>query len=163
MEAFTEVPLLLAAANFSGYTVQTAGLSNQDVARVMAGYYELAGAMIRAAGGRVVKFIGDGLLAVFPADGVDRGVEGLLGLKDAADRYMADRHWACRLAVKAHFGTVAQGEFGAGADRRSDVLGREVNALFRLEPNGEFTLSAAAEARLGPALRARLAIPSRLV
>ena len=155
MDDFSEVPLLVAVANFTGYTAQTAGLADLDVSRVMAGYYDLADATISAAGGRVVKFIGDGVLAVFPSDGVDRGVLGLLELKEAADRYMTDRGWKCALVVKVHYGTVAEGHIGTGAGRRYDVLGKVVNSAFRLESGGGVTLSAEAFGRLGPGTQAR--------
>ncbi len=40
----------------------------------MDAYYELAGAIVTAGGGRVVKFIGDATLTVFPPEAVDHGV-----------------------------------------------------------------------------------------
>jgi class 3 adenylate cyclase len=155
MERFSEAPLLVAVTNLSRYTAQVDGVADLDVAGVMADYYELAGSTIGAAGGRVVKFIGDAMLAVFPADGVDRGVLCLLDLKSAADRFMADRGWDCHLVVKAHYGTVAQGEFGPGDDQRYDVLGKTVNVTFRLENSGGVTLSVEAFRQLGPDTRAR--------
>jgi adenylate cyclase len=155
MADFSEVPLLVAVTSFNRYTAQVDGLADLDVARVMAEYYELAGAAITAAGGRVVKFIGDATLAVFPSGNVDRGVLGLLELKNAADRFMADRSWDCHLGVKVHYGTVAEGTYGAGVDQRYDVLGKAVNIAFRLESSGGVTLSVEAFRQLGPGVRAR--------
>ncbi|MGH7754428.1 MAG: adenylate/guanylate cyclase domain-containing protein [Gemmatimonadales bacterium] len=154
MPDFTEVPLLVAFASFNRFTAQTDRLEDLEVARVMAGYYQLADSSITAAGGRVVKFIGDATLAVFPDEHADRGIVALLELKDAADRFMADRGWECHLVVKVHFGPVAAGLFGAGADRRYDVLGKTVNVAARLESSG-FALSAEAFRRLGPEARQR--------
>jgi adenylate cyclase len=155
MSDFSEVPLLIAFADFTRFAAQVDGLEDLHVARVMAEYYALAGATISGAGGRVVKFIGDATLAVFPEEQGDRGVLGLLELKTAADRFMAERGWECRLMVKAHFGTVAEGHYGAGAERRYDVLGKAVNVAARLESIGGVTLSAEAFRRLGPDVRAR--------
>lgn len=154
MPDFSEVSLLVAFTSFSRFTAQVDRLADAEVARVMAAYYEMAGSRIHDAGGRVVKFIGDATLAVFPSDEADRAVLGLLALKDAADGLMAEQGWDCRLVVKAHAGPVAAGLFGAGADRRYDVLGKTVNVAARLESNG-VALSAEAFRRLGPEVRQR--------
>ena len=155
MPDFSEVPLLVAVTSFNRYTAQVDGLADLDVARVMGEYYELAAATITAAGGRVVKFIGDATLTVFPSEDVDRGVLALLELTSAADRFMTERGWNCHLVVKAHYGTVAHGHFGAGSDRHYDVLGKGVNIAFRLESSGGVTLSVEAFRQLGPDVRAR--------
>ena len=155
MTDFTEVPLLIAFTSFNRFTAQVDGLDDLEVARVMADYYALAGATITAAGGRVVKFIGDATLAVFPSEDVDRGVLGLLELKSVADRFMADRGWDCHLVVKIHHGTVAQGQFGSGGNQRYDVLGKAVNIAARLDTTGGVTLSVEAFRQLGPDARRR--------
>jgi adenylate cyclase len=154
MTDVAQVPLVVAFTSFTRFTAQIDRLDDLEVARVMDAYYRLAAATIEAAGGRVVKFIGDATMAVFPADGADRAVTGLLELKDASDRFMAEGGWECRLVVKVHVGPVAAGEFGAGPSRRYDVLGRTVNVTVRLESGG-FALSAEAFRQLGPEARRR--------
>jgi adenylate cyclase len=155
MADFSEVPLLIAITSFNRYTAQVDGLADVEVGRVMADYYELASTAIAAAGGRVVKFIGDATLAVFPPDDADRGVLGLLDLKNTADHFMAQRGWDCHLVVKVHYGTVAQGHYRAGDEQRYDVLGKAVNIAFRLESIGGVTLSVETFRQLGPDVRAR--------
>lgn len=154
MPDFTEVPLLVAFTSFNRFTPQIDRLEDAEVARVMSLYYELAGSLIRTAGGRVVKFIGDATLAVFPSEGTDRAVLGLLELKTASDAFMAEQGWGCYLVVKAHFGSVAAGDFGAGAEKRYDVLGKAVNVTARLESDS-FALSVEAFRQLGPDVRQR--------
>ena len=107
-----------------------------------------------AAGGRVLKFMGDGILVVFEEEHVDRGVEALLDLKDAIDGWMAERRWECRLVAKAHFGPVVAGPFGEAGGKRYDVAGKTVNTAAVLDATG-VTLSVAAFRRLAPALRRR--------
>ncbi|MBI4503047.1 MAG: hypothetical protein HY700_18055 [Gemmatimonadetes bacterium] len=118
-------------------------------------YYQLAGSAIRAAGGQIVKFIGDATLAVFPAEVADRGTLGLLDLKDSADQFMAQQGWDCRLVVKVHVGPVVAGEFGAEPDRRYDLLGKTVNVAARLDASSGFALSAEAFRSLEPETRKR--------
>lgn len=155
MSDFSEVSLLVAFTSFNRYTAQVDRLEDAHIARVMNTYYELAGSAIREAGGQVVKFIGDATLAAFPTEEADRGILGLLDLKDSADRFMTEQGLDCRLVVKVHFGPVVAGEFGAGPDRRYDVLGKTVNVAARLEASSGVALSAEAFRRLGPAARKR--------
>ena len=154
MPDFSEVPLLVAFTSFNRFTPQVERLEDAEVARVMSQYYELAGSLIRPAGGRVVKFIGDATLCVFPSEGAERGVLCLLELKNASDHFMAEQGWDCYLVVKAHFGAVAAGDFGAGAEKHFDVLGKAVNVTARLESDG-FALSVEAFRQLGPDVRQR--------
>ena len=154
MSDLSEVELLIAFTDLDRFTSTVDRLDNADTARVMHAYYEMAGSTLRACGGRVVKFIGDATLAVFPAERVDDGVLGLLELKESTDRFMAERGWDCRLTVKVHFGPVIAGEYGSGPDRRYDVIGKSVNVAARLESSG-FALSAEAFRKLGPEVRAR--------
>ena len=118
----------------------------------MAAYYDLATSVIRSGGGRVVKFIGDAALIVFPQEGADAGVQALLRLKSDADQFMIERNWECRLIVKVHAGTAAGAHLGEGADARYDVLGKAVNVAARLESNG-VALSAEAFRTLSPEMR----------
>ena len=152
MPDFSEVSLVIAFASFNKYTAQIDHLDDLAVAQVMAAYYELATAVVRDGGGRVLKFIGDAALVVFPQAGADAGVQALLNLKRAADEFMIARGWECRLIVKVHAGTVAGAQFGEGADARYDVIGKAVNVAARLESNG-VALSAEAFRTLSPAGR----------
>ena len=154
MPDFSEVSLLVAFTDFTRFAAQAERLQDTEVASVMDAYYELAGGTITGAGGRVVKFMGDATLAVFPAEAVDRGVLALLELKDAADRLMMDRGWESRLTVKAHFGPVIAGHFGVSSDKRYDILGKSVNITARLQATG-VALSVEAFRQLGPEVRQR--------
>ena len=97
---------------------------------------ELRVAAVEGVGGRLVKFVGDGALAVFEPPLVDAAVEMLLELKDDVDRFFSERSWECRAAVKVHFGSVVAGQFGSGAAERFDVLGKQVNTAATLTGPG---------------------------
>jgi class 3 adenylate cyclase len=149
-----ETPLLIAFADLTRYQVQTRRVGDAALAEVMNAFYEKVTAPVVAAGGRVVKFIGDAALLVFPEDRVDAGVAALLALKEEVDAWFAGLRWEPRLVVKAHFGAAISGPFGPPGDARYDVLGHEVNTAATLE-GGSFTLSAQAFRKLGPELRQR--------
>jgi adenylate cyclase len=149
-----ETPLLVVFVDLTRFGVQSHRVDDVTLADTLDGYYEQVGAAVRAAGGRVVKFMGDGILIVFEEDKVDRGVAMLLDLKEAVDDWMARRSWECRLVAKAHFGPVVAGPFGEADGKRYDVAGKTVNTTALLDATG-VTLSVAAFRRLGPALRRR--------
>jgi adenylate cyclase len=150
----TEVPLLLAFVDLTRFFAQSQRVADVELAETIDAYYERVGAAVKDAGGRVVKFVGDGVLIAFPEDRVDRGVEMLLGLKDSVDALMAQRGWDCRLVAKAHFGTAVAGAFGLRGDKHWDVIGKAVNTAATLDGNG-VTLSVAAFRKLSPAMRKR--------
>ena len=60
-----------------------------------------------------------------------------------------------RANVKAHFGQVVAGEFGARSEKRFDLLGKTVNTAAILVGSGGVTLSTEAFRKLGPELRRR--------
>ena len=134
--------------------MQSQRVSDLDLADTLDAFYECVAVPVEKAGGRVVKFMGDAALIVFPQDAVDRGVEALLQMKDAVDDLMESRRWECRLTIKAHFGTTVAGPFGAAGAKRFDVIGKAVNMTAALEGRG-VTLSVAAFRKLRPELRRR--------
>lgn len=151
-EIRSETPLLVVFADLTRFGIQSQRVGDVELADTIDAYYEQVGAAVQAAGGRVVKFVGDGVLIVFEEDRVDQGVEMLLALKEAVDGWMARRSWECRLIVKAHFGTVVAGPFGLAGDKRYDVAGKTVNTAASLDATG-ITLSVAAFRKLGAGLR----------
>jgi class 3 adenylate cyclase len=148
------VTLLIAFVGLDRYTAQSRRVEDEHLAEVIDAYYERVAARVAAAGGRVVKFMGDGALAVFPADGVDAAVDALLALKQEIDAWMVSLGWECTLAARAHLGRVIAGPYGGAGDKRYDVIGREVNTAAMLDNSG-LSLSVAAFRKLSPALRKR--------
>ncbi len=153
-EIRSETSLLVIFVDLTRFASQSQRVGDVELADGIDAYYEQVAASVQDAGGRVVKFVGDGVLIVFPEDQVDRGVEMLLALKEAIDRSMAERGWECRLIAKAHFGTAVAGPFGAVGDKRHDVIGKVVNIAALLDSAG-VTLSVAAFRKLSPPLRRR--------
>jgi len=150
----SEVPLLVAFLDLTRFFAQSQRVDDADIADGLDAYYEHVAAAVEAAGGRLVKFFGDGALVVFDEDAVDRGVGALLDLKESVDRLMDSRGWECRLAIKAHFGGAVAGPFGPAGVKRFDVIGKAVNVAATLDSTG-VALSVTAFRQLGPELRRR--------
>jgi adenylate cyclase len=153
-DARAELPFLIAFVDLTRFFVQSQRVSDTTMADVIDGYYQRVASIVDKGGGRVVKFIGDAALVVFPENAVDGGVQALLDLKESVDELMAAEGWDCRLTVKAHFGTTVAGPFGPSSSRHFDVIGKAVNTAAALDSMG-VTLSVSAFRKLRPEIRRR--------
>jgi adenylate cyclase len=130
--------------------------SDQDaaVAVFLSGFYVLAADHIEGGGGRIVKFMGDAGLAVFPVDSAEEAIFALGDLTEAARRLAREHGLDAYLNVSVHVGPVVAGEFGPPGQVRYDVIGKTVNIAARLGRRG-VTLSAQAFRCLSPEGRKR--------
>jgi len=55
-------------SDLRGFTEKSSRLSDRDLLDVLDAYFELVVDAVRAAGGEILKFLGDGILAVFPIE-----------------------------------------------------------------------------------------------
>lgn len=115
-------------------------------------FYLLTEDAIQAAGGLVVKFMGDAALVVFPEDLADQGIMALLDLKANVDRWIQNRAIGNSLHVDVHFGEVTLGKMGRSG--RLDVIGETVAIAATLGSRG-FGLSQQAFRQLTPEHRQR--------
>lgn len=139
--ARAEKALVIVFADLTRFMVNAHGTPDAALAELVDGYYRYAEEAVSTAGGRVVKFMGDAFLAVWPEERAGRGLAALPALKRALDAWWAARGWDSRVVVKAHFGRVVAGPFGA--EGRFDVIGNEVNVAATLPAR---TVSLSAEA-----------------
>jgi class 3 adenylate cyclase len=136
-----EQAILIVFADLSRFMVNARSTPDTTLAELLDGYYRHAEGLVSAAGGRVVKFMGDAFLAVWPEARAGDGVEALALLKRDIDTWWMARGWDSRVIVKAHFGRAVVGPFGTEA--RFDVIGNEVNVAATLPAR---TVSLSAEA-----------------
>jgi adenylate cyclase len=121
-----ESKLVLLAADLAGYARASASLDALVIARFLDGWYGDCAQAIKPRGGRIVKFMGDAVLAVFPEDHALAAVEAASDLRARC----AGLAWQVDVGVNVHTAIVAEGELGPDGDRRYDVLGSGVNDLF---------------------------------
>lgn len=143
--ARVEQPVLIVFADLTRFMANSRSAGDAALAELLDGYYRHAEGLVAAAGGRVVKFMGDAFLAVWPEAGAGGGVEALPALKRDIDSWWGAKGWDSRVVFKAHFGSAVIGPFGA--DARFDVIGNEVNVAATL-PARTVSLSAEAFRRL---------------
>jgi adenylate cyclase len=134
---FRETKLVLFTADLAGYARATAHMEALEVAAFLDGWYRSIDAILGKHGGRLVKYMGDGCLATFPADACAAAVDAAAELQALDHRATAGLK--VEVGVKIHLGVVAEGE--VGADRRYDIFGSAVNHLFRMGGAGLVLIS----------------------
>jgi len=128
--SFRETKLVLVSADLAGYRRAVASLGALEVAELLDDWYRRAARVLRGHGGRVVKYMGDACLAVFPEEKCEDAVLAVLELQtDIAQQKPGS---GLDMGANIHLAVVAEGEFGPEGDCRYDVLGSGVNHLFSM-------------------------------
>jgi adenylate cyclase len=129
-------------ADLRGFTLMSDRLERREMVALLDRWFGVMGAAIEAEGGDILKFMGDGLLAVFPLDDDPAGSCGralaaakntIAGTAKLNEELAAEGKAALRFGLALHAGDV---EFGnIGAMRRIDftVIGPAVNHASRLQ------------------------------
>jgi class 3 adenylate cyclase len=123
-----ESKLVLFTADLAGYAKACAHRDALSIARFLDAWYGDCSRVLRGRGGRVVKFIGDAVLAVFDEA---RAIDAIEAASELAGELRTRRDdWRVELGANVHVAIVAEGDYGTAEDRRYDVLGSGVNHLF---------------------------------
>lgn len=113
-----------------------------DLVFLLNRYFAEMGHAVEAAGGRIDKFIGDGVMALFGLDsGVEAGCrEALAAAKDMAERMQSlnralvhDVPEPLRIGIGIHTGPAIVGEMGYGTAVSITAVGDSVNTASRIE------------------------------
>jgi len=113
-----------------------------DLVFLLNRYFAEMGHAVEAAGGRIDKFIGDGVMALFGLDsGVEAGCrEALAAAKDMAERMQSlnralihDMPEPLRIGIGIHTGPAIVGEMGYGTAVSITAVGDSVNTASRIE------------------------------
>jgi PAS domain S-box-containing protein len=117
------------------FTRLTEELDPRDAVSTLNRFFEVAVPVIKAHGGHVNKFIGDGLLAVFGLSGAadehaDSALAAVLELVDRVSRELED---GIEVGVGMHTGSVIAGNVGGGGRLDFTVIGDVVNTAARIE------------------------------
>ncbi len=132
-----------------GFTELTEKYSGPQVNRILNGFYEQVVGAVTSNGGDVLKFLGDGILAVFPFESAATAAVAAKAAMNAADQALHNLNaynanpcedvrslngWQpIRCGIAMHVGEVFFGNVG-GVDRLDfTVIGSAVNEAARLE------------------------------
>jgi adenylate cyclase len=128
--------------NFTGLSDT---LDGPTVVALLNAYFERTVAVVHAEGGEVLKFIGDGLLAIFPisqkrpaeaaAQAALNAARGALAAIDMLRPDDAGQHWApLGMGIALHRGPIFFGNIGAPDRVDFTAIGPAVNLAARIEP-----------------------------
>jgi adenylate cyclase len=126
-------------SDLRGYTAMSAALPPAETLRRVNAYFELLDIAIGENGGEILKFMGDGVLAIFPTgpgtDGraaCDQALTAAMSALDAAEAL--DAGWEMTFGMGLHYGQVLYGNVGSTGRLDFTVMGQAVNIAARLEP-----------------------------
>lgn len=140
---------ILWASDLRGFTDLTDRLAAPDMLAVLNAYFERLVAAVLAHDGQLLKFIGDGLLAVFPFSAfsseseaaeaslaaAEEALSAVEALNAAPPQHLAQiEDWQpLKSGIALHKGTVFFGNVGAPGRLDFTVIGPAVNAASRVE------------------------------
>ncbi|MBL8663482.1 MAG: adenylate/guanylate cyclase domain-containing protein [Candidatus Odyssella sp.] len=128
-------------SDLRGFTPLSDRLPRDTLIALLNGYFDCVGGAIAAAGGEILKFIGDAVLAIFPL-GTGRGpaeaAQAALGAAQAARAGLAALRAlpggdGLDFGVALHAGDVMYGNIGTAQRLDFTVIGPAVNATARLQ------------------------------
>jgi adenylate cyclase len=137
-----EIDITVMFADLRGFTKLSESKLPFDVVFMLNQYFQSMGTAIEDAGGRVDKFIGDGIMALFGVDdddnsGADQALraacEMSLRLQRMNEQLKTDLASPLRLGIGIHQGPVIVGTMGHGAATQITAIGDTVNTASRLE------------------------------
>ncbi len=125
-------------ADMRDFTGLSAHLPEEATTALVNDYYDCIVPPIDERGGEVLKFLGDGILAIFRA-GEDADSEACLRAFAAARagllrvaRHNTTSNIRFEVGIALHFGNAAFGNVGSGARLDYTVIGRDVNLASRI-------------------------------
>ncbi|WPZ36139.1 adenylate/guanylate cyclase domain-containing protein [Thalassobaculum sp. OXR-137] len=137
-----ELEIAVLFADIRGFTTLSEERLPYDVVFILNRYFAEMGAAIEGAGGRIDKFIGDGIMALFgvngdPEEGARQAVaaarEMARRLVDLNESLAGDLEAPLRIGIGLHLGPAIVGEMGYGRVRGVTAVGDTVNTASRLE------------------------------
>jgi adenylate cyclase len=138
----TTIEAAILICDMRGFTAMTDRSGRGQIVALLNRWFERIGAAIRAQQGDILKFMGDGLLAVFPLqDGrgatCDRALDAALGAIAETDalnaELAAEGGAALRFGIGLHWGEVEFGNIGTRERLDFTVIGPAVNLASRLQ------------------------------
>jgi adenylate cyclase len=139
-----EITAVLWSSDLRGFTTRSDRLDGPQVIAMLNALFDAQATAIAGHGGEILKFIGDGLLAIFPFEQADKAAVAARCALDAAiqaveaarglmhDPTLVDEP-PLEIVVALHVGTAIYGNIGAADRLDFTVIGPAVNLVSRIE------------------------------
>src|SRR4029077_18285511 len=142
------ITAVLWSSDLRAFTARSDRLPGQRMIEILDVLFDAQARSIAAHGGEILKFIGDGLLAIFPI--TDAGLAGiatrkaleaanetLIALGQLNDAPLLEGEPPLKIVIALHVGQVLYGNIGAADRLDFTVIGPAVNLVSRLETVGK--------------------------
>ena len=128
------IPAIIWFSDLRGFTQLSQRVSAREVIDALNQAFDAQVAAVHAAGGEVLKFIGDGMLAIFPVSGdLGERARNVLAAGQGAQRAFAAARPDLAFGLALHVGDVAYGNVGGMGRLDFTAIGPAVNLAARLE------------------------------
>ena len=139
-----EITAVLWSSDLRGFTARSDRLPGTQMIALLNALFDAQATAIATHGGEILKFIGDGLLAIFPIEHADKTAAAARCALDAAkeaveaarglmhDPSLVDEP-PVEIVVALHIGTAIYGNIGAADRLDFTVIGPAVNLVSRIE------------------------------
>jgi adenylate cyclase len=135
---------VLWSSDLRHFTQMSDRLAGESLIGVLNDLFDLQAKAIADHGGEILKFVGDGLLAIFPVAGPDEAAraagnalaaaqEAQAALAALPERASLVGALPLEIVIALHFGTVIYGNVGAADRLDFTVIGPAVNLVSRIE------------------------------
>ncbi len=129
------------SSDLRGFTALSDRAPSERVIATLNELFDLQGKAISAHGGEILKFIGDGVLAIFPAQTPEEARQAAQHALAAARETLAavaarvtpEGEPPLRLVIALHYGEVTYGNIGSADRVDFTVIGPAVNLVSRIE------------------------------
>jgi adenylate cyclase len=139
-----EINAVLWSSDLRGFTARSDRLPGDHMIALLNALFDAQAQAIHDHGGEILKFIGDGLLAIFPIEtpgaaaeatrnALEAAVEALAAVGDLGDDLAALDEPPLHIVVALHVGTAIYGNIGAANRLDFTVIGPAVNLVSRVE------------------------------
>jgi adenylate cyclase len=127
------IPAVILFADLAGFTALSNANPPREVVAVLNRFFDALDKPIRAEGGEILKMIGDGVLAIFPAQDAEtarRAAPGALAAMDAARETLNGAPIDFRVAL--HLGDIHYGNIGSETRLDFTAIGPAVKLAARM-------------------------------
>ena len=132
-----EISAVLWSSDLRAFTRFSDHTPGAQVIAALDAVFDAQAKAIEAHGGEILKFIGDGLLAIFPvasgADAAEAAANALAAAAEAQAALATLDEAPLKMVVALHYGTVIYGNIGAAKRLDFTVIGPAVNLVSRVE------------------------------
>jgi adenylate cyclase len=112
--AFVEQQLVMVVTDLVRFTRAVSGMNALQIAELLERVQAATVPLITNAGGRVVKFLGDGYYAIAPVDAAAAIVAAVGECVEAVDQIAEELDLDLELSANIHVSSIAVGEFSDG-------------------------------------------------